>query len=49
MNERDLFDHILVSLHDAMLDDVHWLATAKLIDEACQTKGNMLGFGEETL
>ena len=46
MNERDLFDHILVSLHDAMLDDVHWLATAKLIDEACQTKGNMLGFGE---
>ena len=46
MSERDLFDRILVSLHDAMLDDVHWHATAKLIDEACRTKGNMLGFGE---
>ena len=46
MGERDLFDRILVSLHDAMLDDVHWHATAKLIDEACRTKGNMLGFGE---
>ena len=46
MSERDLFDRILVSLHDAMIDDVHWHATAKLIDEACRTKGNMLGFGE---
>ena len=46
MSERDLFDRILVSLHDAMLDDVHWHATARLIDEACRTKGNMLGFGE---
>lgn len=46
MSERDLFDRILVSLHDAMLDDVHWHATAKLVDEACRTKGNMLGFGE---
>ena len=46
MSERDLFDRILMSLHDAMLDDVHWPATAKLIDEACRTKGNMLGFGE---
>ena len=46
MNERDLYDRILASLHEAMLDDVHWPATARLIDEACRTKGNMIGFGE---
>ena len=46
MTERDQYDRILVSLHDAMLDDACWTATAKLIDEACRTKGNMIGFGE---
>ena len=46
MSERDKYDRILVSLHDAMLDDACWPATARLIDDACRTKGNMIGFGE---
>ena len=46
MSERDQYDRILMSLHDAMLDDARWPATARLIDEACRTKGNMIGFGE---
>lgn len=46
MSTKDQYDRILLSLHDAMLDDSRWPATATLIDEACQTKGNMIGFGE---
>lgn len=40
MSEKDQYDRILVSLHEAMLDDAWWPATAKLIDDACRTKGN---------
>ena len=46
MSERDAFDRILASLHEAMLDDAHWLPTSALIDDACRTKGNMLTFAE---
>ena len=46
MSQLDTFERILASLHEATLDDAHWLATAALIDEACQVKGNMLVFGE---
>ena len=46
MSERDQYDRVLVSLHDAMLDDTRWPASARLIDEACRTKGNMIGFGQ---
>ena len=46
MSERDAFDRILVSLHEATLDDAHWLPTAALIDDACGTKGNMLTLAE---
>ena len=28
--ERDAFDRILASLHEAMLDDAHWLPTSAL-------------------
>ena len=42
MSERDAFDRILVSLHQATLDDAHWSATSALIDEACGTKGSYL-------
>ena len=31
MNERDAFDRIMASLHEAMLDDAHWLPTSALI------------------
>ena len=46
MNPQDAFDRILVSLHDAMLDDAHWPATSALVDKACRIKGNMLVFGK---
>ena len=36
----------MASLHEAMLDDAHWLPTSALIDDACRTKGNMLTFAE---
>ena len=37
-----LFDQILASLHEAMLDEAHWLPTSALIDEALGSKGNHL-------
>ena len=46
MSERDAFDRIPASLHEATLDDAHWLPTTALIDDACRTKGNMLTFAE---
>ena len=45
MNPLDAFDRILGSLHDAMLDDAHWPATAALIDEAVGIRGNALVVG----
>lgn len=46
MTQQDAFDRILASLHEAMLDDAHWLPTSALIDEACRSKGNMLTIAE---
>ena len=48
MNELDAFRRILLSLHQAMLDDARWPATSALIDEACGTMGNALLVGEGT-
>ena len=46
MSERDAFDRILASFHDARIDDTHWLQTFTLMDDACRTKGDMLTFAE---
>ncbi len=46
MTAYDTFDGILMSLHDAMLDDAHWPATSALIDDACGMKGNALVVGK---
>ena len=46
MSEQDAFDRILASLHEAMLDDAHWLPTFALIDDTCRTKGNFLTLAE---
>ena len=43
---HDAFERILASLHEAMLDDVHWPTTTALIDEACGITGNTLMVGE---
>ena len=46
MSERDKFDHILASLHEATLDDARWPETSGLIDEVLGAEGNSLVFGE---
>jgi len=46
MSDQDAFEHILASLHDAMLDDTRWPAVSALIDEACGIEGNDLLVGE---
>ena len=45
MSERDIFDRIVASLHEAALDDTHWAGASALIDEALRTKGSGLVFG----
>ena len=42
MSDQDGFEHILASLHDAMLDDARWPGVSALIDEACGIEGNSL-------
>ncbi|MCY4381574.1 MAG: helix-turn-helix transcriptional regulator [Nitrospinae bacterium] len=46
MSEREAFEHILASLHEAALDDTHWSTASALIDEALHVHGNSLGFGD---
>ena len=46
MSGHDAFERILTSLHEAMLDDVHWPTTTALIDEACGLTSNTLLVGE---
>ncbi len=46
MIQQDVFDRIVASLHEAMLDDTHWMAAAALINEAFGVKGNMLVCGD---
>lgn len=49
MNGQALFERILGSLHEAVLDDSLWPATSGLIDEACASKSNFVSFGDEVL
>ena len=46
MSQQDLFERILALLHDAALDDVHWSAAARLINEASQMKSNALAISD---
>lgn len=46
MSQRDAFDNVLSSLHDAMLNDAWWPAASALIDEVRGTMGNALLVGE---
>ena len=48
MSEREAFERILASLHEAMLDDARWVATSGLIDAACRTEGNLLVVGDDS-
>ena len=42
----NLFERTLAFLHEAVLDDALWPAASGLIDEACESKGNMLITGD---
>ena len=46
MSRHDLFERLLSSLHEAMLDDAYWPVASGLMDEACGSKGNILVSGE---
>ena len=46
MSERDMFERILASLHEAALDPANWPTASKLIDEALGTHGSSMMFGE---
>ena len=45
MSDQDLFERILASLYEAMLDETLWPATSALLDEACGMQGNALTVG----
>ena len=49
MSRQDLFDKLFASLDDAMLDDANWPAASALVDELCESRGNILVSGEEGL
>ena len=42
MIERDAFDRILASMHEAALDDTRWSSASALIDDALGVHGNSL-------
>ena len=46
MSRQDLYDKFLASLHDAMLDDSKWPVASALVDELCESKGNIFLFLE---
>ena len=45
MSDQDVFERIVASLHDAVLDETRWPTTSALIDAACGTQGNALFVG----
>ena len=46
MSRQELFERILGSLHEAVLDDTLWPETSRLIDEAFASRGNFLVTGD---
>ena len=48
MSDQDALERIIASLHEAMFDDARWGRAARLIDEACRTKGNLIGVGDDS-
>ena len=45
MGAQDLFERVLVSLHEAALDPVHWPVAAGLTEEVSGSRGSALGSG----
>ena len=46
MGEREAFERILASLHEAAMDDTRFSTASALIDEALHVHGNSLAFGD---
>ena len=46
MSEREAFDRILASLHEAALDPAHWSTASALIEEALGAHGSSMTFGD---
>ncbi len=46
MSEREAFERILASLHEAALDDTRWSTASALIDDFLGVHGNCLGLGD---
>ena len=46
MNEREKFERILASVHEAALDDARWPSASALIDDALGVHGNCLAFAD---
>ena len=46
MSEREAFDHILASLHEAALDRDRWSAATALIDDTLRAHGSSMVFGD---
>ena len=46
VSRQDLYERVLVSLHDAALDDARWPAASGLLDEFCGATGNFLVSGD---
>ena len=42
MSERETFERILASLHEAALDDTRWSSASALIDDALGAHGNCM-------
>ena len=49
MSHQDVFDHLLVALHDATMNEALWPSISALIDQACGTKGSYLLYGKGKL
>ena len=49
MSEREAFERILASLHEASLDCERWSTATGLIDDALRTHGSCMVFGDGTL
>ena len=48
VSEREAFDGILASLHEAALDRELWSSATGLIDDALRTHGSCMAFGDGT-
>ena len=49
MSQQDLFDRILLALHEATMNESLWPAASAMIDQACGTTGSYLLYGKGKL